>query len=329
MAAAPDIKSSWGSSENPWSPAPPAGTWIDFRNMTELVCRAWMQHFALAFQATLDFDTLADLRAQASAVLDINDDAAPALARVGRVGRGQIWAWYRYSLDADDGATRVRPADVAAGDPGRWHLQTLPHVARCGTTRYLQHIEMCDPRTPVISADKKTTSLWTRCRAQTPALFLSFVEGQPEEASQTQAFHRVRLALRARVLSANWRGGVEARMTPGREEDQSADPGTYRAIGDLRDYIIKDNRLHPMLGTALLRTVLGAHKPVYDSGPDRVLCDSLDFTCIVSVWTPNTPCELASPFRIWVQLQDALGNDVGPENQIEAPERPDPLEEAS
>lgn len=312
------LATSWEAGASPWA-MPQPGTWLDFRNMTELVGRAWLQAFALAYRTTIDFDTVEALRGQDDASLDTNDDAAPALAKVGTTGRGQIWAWYRYSLEADDGERIVRPHSVAAEDPGRWHRQTLSHAARCGTTRTFQHVEFCDVRMPVVGAGKNDVSLWTRCRGQTPALFLSFTGDELEEASQTQAFHRVRLGFRARVLSANWRGGTEARMTPGRPEDQEADPGVYRLVGDLRDLIIKDNRLYPTLGTALLRTVLGPHRPLFDRDVDRIVCDSLDFTAVVSAWTPNTPCEVAKPWKLWVQLQDAAGRNAGPENQMEVP----------
>jgi hypothetical protein len=312
----PELKTAWTAPETAWS-MPGAGTFLDFRTLPEVLARAWLHQFALAFHATIDFDDVAALRAQRSAVLDSADDAVPVLAKVG-TGPGNIWAFYRYSLEAQS-ETCIRPDDLTAAEPGRWVKQTLPSVVRCSTRRYYQHIEFCDQRTPVFSGDKNTTTLWTRCRGKTPALFMSFLNDEPEEKSQTQAFHRVEVRYKLRVLSANWRGGVEAQMTPPREEDAAADPGALRLIGDLRDLIIKDNRLWPQLGTALLRTRLGAHQPLFDRGPQRIVCDSLDITCIASVWTPNTPCELVSPIRIWLKLQDALGTQVGEENQLDAP----------
>lgn len=316
----------WATS---WA-GPPVGTWVDFRNYQELLGRCLMQHFALAFQETLDFDDLADLRAQRSEVLDVVDDAAPVLAKVGTVGRGQIWAWYRYSKTADNGTDCIRPDDVDPADPGRWHKQTLPHVARCGTTRYYRHVGWCDATAPIFGGGKDRTSLWTRCNGDTPALFISYVGDEIEEASQTQALHRVTARYKLRVLGANWRGGVEAEMTPGREEDQEDSPGNLRLVGELRDYLLKDNRLLGtdgtrirgtavslgMLGAAVLRTRLGGHRPAVRRGPNRVVCDEVDISCIVATWTPNTPCELVSPFRIWVQMQDALGENAGPENQM-------------
>lgn len=311
-----ELKTSWVAPETAWT-MPRPGAFLDFRTLPETLARAWVHQFALAYSTTIDFDDLAALRAQRSEVLDTSDDAVPILAKVG-TGFGVIWAFYRYSMAAE-GDDCVRPDDVAAADPGRWVKQSLPHVVRCGTRRYYQHIEVCDARTPVFSGDAKTTTLWTRCRGKTPALFISFEGDEPEEVSQTQAFHRVEVRYKLRVLSANWRGGVEAQMTPGRAEDQDADPGTFRCIGDLRDLIIKDNRLWPQLGTALLRTRVGAHRPVFDRGPNRILCDSLEMTCIASAWTPNTHCEIVSPFRIWLKLQDELGRQVGDENQLNAP----------
>ena len=100
----------------PWQlPAP--GTNPDFRNIDELTGRALLMHLSLAYRvcsqpegATYYLDEAA-LRAQRSDVFDTNEDAAPALAQVG--SPGQIWAWFRFSTEAE-GSGVLRPADVAA-----------------------------------------------------------------------------------------------------------------------------------------------------------------------------------------------------------------------
>jgi len=285
---------------------PPAGTYLDFRTAEETVGRALLQHFALAFQSALSYADEAALAAAASKNFDVTDDAAPALAQVG----GGIWAWQRYATEG------LRPNDVPATDPGRWVRQVLPDPTRCGTTRYYQHVEYCDARTPVFAAAKNATSLWTRCRGQTPALFVSPAGDRLEEASQTLAYYRHSLNFTLRVLSANWRGGVQAQMTPGRSEDAAADPGTYHAIGDLRDYLVKNNRLS--VPRWVLKTQLGAKRVVQDRGPNRIYCDALDITVICAVYTLALGCELRKPFELWLQLQDVLGANVGEPNYMGA-----------
>lgn len=295
---------------------PAEGTYLDFRNHAEVIGRALLMHLTLAYRTTLDYSSEDDLRAWASKGADINDDAAPLLAKVGAAGRGAIWAWYRYSVEPDELGRVVRPADVAIGDPGRWIKQRLPSVSACGTTRYYQHAEYLAEGLAPRGGSGEVGSLWTRCNGQTPALFVSLADTQAEEASQTLAYHRVKSRYRIRVISANWRGGVEARMTPGRSEDAAADPGSLRMVGDIRDYLTKDNRLSGTLG--LLKIQLGAHQSIFSRAKEGVICDQLEITTICGTYTPALPCELKKPWRIWADLQDHLGRLVMDDIQVGA-----------
>ncbi len=294
------------------SQLPAPGTNPDFRNIDELTGRALLMHLALAYRvcsqpdgATYYADEAA-LRAQRSDVFDTDEDAAPALAQVGAMGRGQIWAWFRFSTEAE-GPGVLRPDDVAADAPGRWHRQTLPCVAACGTARYYQHVELVDSRLTL-------KQLWSRCRGKTPALFISYMGSDAEETSQTLAFYHMRLDYQVRVLSANFRGGVAARWSPARQAEAQSDPGASRMIGDVQDYIVKDNRLGGTLGIKKIK--IGQHRPLGMLSVERVVCDALALQMVCSVWTPSMPCELVAPWLIWMQLQDELGRAAGPPNQV-------------
>jgi hypothetical protein len=166
------------------------------------------------------------------------------------------------------------------------------------------------------AAGLKTRDLWNACRGQTPALFVSLLGSKEEEASQTRAFYRVSAEYQLRVISANYRGGVAARFTPPMVEDEIADPGASRMIGDLRDYFIKDRNLS---GTSCVLTVkLGGHQTLGGLSRERVVCDELRVTLIGAVYTSALSCEVRAPWRIWMQLQDSLGRTVGPANEVGA-----------
>lgn len=294
----------------PFDAIPAPGTYPDFPAFDELGGRAIMLHLALAFRVLVrpaDGEFFADeatLRASRSDVYDTNEDAAPALVQVG--ASRNIWAWFRFA-DVPETASVLRPDDVLPGDPGRWIRQVLPPVAACGTTRYYQHVELIDART-------KTKDLWSACRGQTPALFVSFVGSDTDEASQTRAFYRVNAEYQIRVLSSNYRGGVAARYTPPTASEKAADPGVSRMIGDVRDYFIKDRTLSR---TASVLTVkLGRHQTLDGLTRERVVCDGLTVNLIGAVYTPALSCEVQNPWRIWMQLQDALGRNAGPPNEV-------------
>lgn len=296
--------------------------YLDFRTYPETLGRQLVQAFALTHQTLLTpedepyFDTLADLLAARSDVQDTNEDAAPVLAQVGP-GPGNIWGWFRFS-EEPEGPRCGRPLDVDAGDPGRWIKQRMPWLALCGKARYFQHVEMCKADVKPFGGGKDSVSLYSRCAGNLPALFVSFVGDEVEEISQTQAFHHVKAKYRLRVLSENYRGGMAARGTAPRADEAAEDPGAWRTIGDLRDYVLKDNRLSMTYG--LKKIIVGPSEEILSRNRERQVVHQLDLTCIVKTWTPNEPCELRKPWRIWLQLQDAAGDDVGPNNDLQAPE---------
>lgn len=290
----------------------PTGTYPDFRDYHERVGRALVQVCALAHRivfATRPDDqpisTVDDLRQVRPEVLDVADDAAPVLAQVGPQA-GNIWAWYRY-LNAPESDTVVKPVGVPEGDPGRWVLQVLPIGADCGTRRYLAHVEYC--------ADQVSNrELINRCRDKTPALFISLQSDDLEEEGQTQAYHKIVATYRLRVVSANFHGGVQARFQSPLDIERESDPGTQRILGDLRRLLIHDTTLQQSLG--VVKTALGGLRPLYERGVGRIVCDSIQVRVLGYVHTPNAPCEVVSPWRMWVQLQDELGAGAEPPNEV-------------
>ena len=299
-----------------------AAPYLDFRTYPETVARQLVQALALTHQTLVTpdgrpyFADLAELLAERSDVHDTNEDAAPALAQVGP-GPDNIWAWFRFSTEPE-GPRCGRPADVAPGDPGRWIKQHMPWLALCGKARYLRHVEVCKADVRPFGGGKDQVSLYSRCAAQLPALFISWTGDETEEASQTQAFHHVKAKYRLRVLSENYRGGMAARGTAPRADEAADDPGGWRAIGDIRDYVIKDNKLSMSYG--LKKIAIGPSSEELSRNRERQVLHQLDITCFVKTWTPNEPCELRRPWRVWLQLQDELGRAAGPLNDLQAPE---------
>jgi len=271
---------------------PREGTFLRFTNMDEVVGRALVQRLTLMWRLPLAFATTAELRATRSDVRDTTDDAAPDIAST----PGYLWAWYRYETAAED-TNVVRPSDVPADKPGRWVRQVWSPMAAENQRRYLTHVEFCDLRIDV-------AELMDRCRGRTPALFVSPAGDVPQSRSQTMAIHQVALEFRLRVLTQDYRGGVTARFS-GEPADASAAPGASRIIGDLREYLIGDNRLGNLPG--VLKITLGAHKPELSKARERLLCDGLDITVQCAVDSPNESCDLRYPWQIWQDLQNQAG----------------------
>lgn len=296
--------------------AEPSGQICDIRNVHEQVGRAMMQVIALshriAFTTWMDgagvshpIESVADLRRIRQDVLDVTDDAAPCLARVGSQD-AEIWAWYRF-LNEPESGNRIRPDDVAAGEPGMWVRQHLPEVAACSTTRYLAHVEFC-------AAQVTAKGLWNRCRGKTPAVFISPIGDDIDENSQVRAFHRLQLRYQIRAMSANWRAGVTARMTPPIKDYEIGDPGTLRTLGDVRRLFIHDNTLERTIGVE--QVSLGSLRSTHERGAERIIIDSIDVRAIAYTNTPNTPCDIVTPWSMWVQLQDEIGRNAGQPFQI-------------
>lgn len=309
MAALPD-----------YSYADPNDLVPDLRDFHERVGRALLQVCALShriaqttWQEKVDqntvvdhpLDAVADLRRIRSATLNAQDDAAPDLVQVGPLA-GNIWGWFRY-LNVPESETIVRPLDVASTDPGRWVRQRLPIGADCGTHRYLAHVEY-------LADQMDNHEITVRCRNKTPALFVSLQSDELEEHSQTYAFHRYVATYRLRVMSANFHGGVQARFQSPLDVERQSDPGTQRILGDLRRALVHDNTLQRTLGVE--KVSLGGMRPLYERGAERTLIDSIQVRVIGYVNTPNAPCEAVSPWRMWLQLQDAMGASAGPPNQV-------------
>lgn len=292
----------------------------DIRDFHERVGRALLQvcklSYGLAFSTWVDksdpsnpvehpLNDITDLRRIRSAVLNTQDDASPDLAQVGTQASG-IWGWFRY-LNVPESSTVVRPLDVARADPGRWVLQTLPIGADCGTHRYLAHCEY-------LADQVDNRRLTVPDRNKTPALFVSLQSDELEEHSQTLAFHRYVATYRLRVMSANFHGGVQARFQSPDPVDLASDPGTQRILGDLRRALVHDNTLQRTLGVT--KVSLGGLRPLYERSRERTLVDSITVRVIGYVNTPNAPCEVVAPWRMWLQVQDQLGAAAGPPNQV-------------
>ena len=295
----------------------PGEEYCDIREVHERVGRAIMQLVALSHRIAFtsypvgdgEFApllTVADLRKIRSGVLDVTDDAAPCLAKVG-TGRDPIWAWYRF-LNEPETPTQIRPDDVPAGDPGMWVQQVLPEVACCGTVRYLAHVEYC-------AAQVSMKELWNRCRGKTPAVFISPVGDEPSMETQSNAFRKLDIRYQIRAMSANWRAGVTARMKPPIKDYEIEDPGTYRTLGDIRRILIHDNTLS-IKKYGVEKVVLGNIRTSYEKSAERIICDTMDVRVITYPYTSNTPCEIVSPWTMWIQLQNDLGQSLGPPNQI-------------
>lgn len=274
---------------------PTPGSYLRFTDMDEVVGRALMQRLTLMWRLPLVFESLDELRAKRSDVRDTTDDAAPDLATAG----GYLWAWYRYATLPED-VNVVRPADVEAAAPGRWVRQVWTALAAANQRRYYKHVEFCDLRVDV-------RELFDRCRGQLPALFVSPTGDTPTSRSQTMAIHQVALTYKLRVLAQSYRGGVAARFS-GEPADQSAAPGVSRMIGDLREYLIADNRLGMPW---LLKITLGSHGMEMSRHRERLLVDGLDITAQCSIDTPNESCEIRHPWQIWQDLQTLAGRSIG------------------
>lgn len=289
----------------------PGEEYADIRDFHERCGRALVQVLALSHRIVLTsrpdggpIDTLEDLRQVRPAVLDVADDAAPDLAQVGPHA-GDVWAWFRFMV-APESERVVRPVAIAEEDPGRWVRQVLPIGADCGTHRYLAHVEYC-------SDQVDNRELVNRCRGNTPALFVSLQSDELEEDSQTMAYHKITATYRVRALSANWRGGVQARFQSPLPVERESDPGTQRILGDVRRALIHDNHLS-CLGVE--KITLGGMRPLYERGAERMLCDSIQVRVIGYVHSPNAPCEVVAPWVMWVQMQDDAGKNAGPPFEV-------------
>lgn len=301
--------------DNQYSLPDPTGGYPDFRDFHERVGRALMQVIALSHRLVFTTDpdgeplaSVADLRRIRSDVLNAQDDAAPDLAKVG-TGATPVFAWYRY-LTAPESATVIKPDDVAEDDPGRWVEQTLPIGADCGTYRYLAHLEY-------VADQADTRELINRCRNKTPACFVSLQSDEVSEQSETYAYHKIDATYRLRVISANFHGGVQARFKSPLAIESQSDPGTHRIIGDIRRLLIHDNTLQECLGVT--KVTLQGLRPLQERSKERIVCDSVQIRVVGYVHTPNAPCEVVAPWVMWMQLQDELGENAGPENQVTGP----------
>jgi hypothetical protein len=288
--------------------AEPDDSYPDIRNVHEHIGRALMQLAILTFGNVItkrpdgeNLETVADLKMIRGAVLNVNDTANPTLAQIGR--ERQVWGFFRF-MNEPETSTQQRPDDVPQDQPGMWVLQVLPSLACCGANRYIAHAEY-------LSEQVDTKMLWDRARGKTPAIFISPAGDDIEEASQTMAFHRMVARYQIRGVSANWRGGVSARMTPPLADEAANDPGTFRMLGDLRRMFISDNLLGDVLG--VVKTSLGGLRNggTQERDAERLICDAMDLRVIAYVHTPNTPCEVTYPWQMWIQLQNELRQNAG------------------
>lgn len=277
---------------------------LDPREAVEYWGRTLIQHLALAHKRREAYESIVDLQTRETATLDQRGDPAPELAFVADLR--QVYAWHRFSTAAPtpDGDV-VLPGDVSPENPGRWHVQELPHYVACGGLKqYLRHVEYVDHRIPVFG-NKKEASLWDRCRGKTPALFVSCLEDESENTTQTFAYAWFNATYRLRVLSANWRGAVAAEFGSPIAEEELDDPGTNRIIGDLRWYLTAENTLGHARGLNEIHH--GRRIPDLNSFENRIVSDYMDITLVGSVYVPSEPCDFQSPERMWLTIQTEMG----------------------
>lgn len=277
---------------------------LDPREAVEYWGRTLIQHLALAHKRREQYASIIDLRTRESETLDKSGMPAPELAQVADLR--QVYAWHRFSSAAPtaDGGV-VQPDDIAPEDPGRWHVQELPHYVAYGQLKqYLRHVEYVDHRLPVFG-DKKEASLWDRCRGKTPALFISCLEDESENTTQSFTYAWFKATYRLRVLSANWRGAVAAEFGSPIPEEELDDPGTNRIIGDLRWYLTAENTLGHARG--LNEVQHGRRIPDLNVYENRIVSDFMDITLVGSVYVPNEPYDIQSPWRMWMSIQTELG----------------------
>lgn len=271
---------------------PPQNTYLDIRNLEEIVARALIYHFALAFQVRTSYSSFDHLRSQASRYQDDHGTAAPNLAQVGQ----DTFAWYRFDTRSDNNTTILRPNDLQVSEAGRWVKQILPHYVRCGTPKYFSWIEFTDPQ---LSLEE----MLNRSRSQLPALFVSCLGDELTNVSQTWAYHFYELRFRLRVLSANFRGGVAARFGSPEQEEKEQDPGTAKLLGWLRWYLISENKLGNTIGISEVE--LRNWTPDISRAVERIVSDSTEIIVRGSIHTPNEPCDLITPESLWLELQSA------------------------
>jgi hypothetical protein len=314
----------------------PDGVYPDFRDYHERLGRALVQVIALSHRLAIStyspdlsrdnpppggplveypLATEADLRKIRSSVLNSQDDACPDLAQVGATA-GNVWAWFRFLNVAED-ADHIRPDDVAPGDPGMWVRQILPIGADCGTHRYIASIAYVSPRI-------QGKMLIERCRGKFPAVFISLASDDVTECGQTKAQHRIDTTYTIRILSANWRGGVMSRFEPPPAVERTSDPGAHRILGDIRRVLTmgyqlqQSNQMPPYppawkgcLGVETVRLQGMRESAEWDA--ERLVMLETSVRIIGYVCTSNTPCEIIDPWQMWIQLQDAMGNNAADE----------------
>ncbi len=282
---------------------PDPKTYLDPREAVEYWGRVLIQHLALAHKVREQYVSVADLRTRESATLDATGEAAPELAF--DADSRQVYAWHRFSEAAPAGDDFAVPNDLDPVNPGRWHAQELPHYVAHGKLRqYLRHVEYVDHRLKVFG-QKDEASLWDRCRGKTPALFISCLDDESENTTQSFAYAWFKANYRLRVLSANWRGGTAAEFGSPRPEEEAADPGTNRIIGDLRWYLTAENTLGHARG--LNQVNHGRRVPDLNVYENRIVSDYMDIELQGSVYVPNIPFDCQDPWTAWLDIQRELG----------------------
>lgn len=292
---------------------PARGSYLDPREAVEYWGRTLIQHLALAHKVREVYESIAALCARESGTLDRSGQPAPELAFVPSMRR--TWAWLRFSeLAPTANGSVLRPDDLDPDKPGRWVEQVLPHyVAGSNLAQYLRHVEFVDHRIPVFGKPKEA-NLWDRCRGKTPALFVSCLQDESENTTQTFAYAWFSATYRLRVISANWRGATAAEWGSPVSEEEAAEPGTARIIGDLRWYLTAENTLGHARG--LNEVQHGRRVPDNNVHENRMVSDYMDITLVGSVYVPSEPYDYQDPWRIWVQVQDELGRQAVPPFEV-------------
>lgn len=244
--------------------------------------------------------TVAELRALDVSALDDRGAIAPDCVYLSQKTRS--YQWKRYELTADDGDTVLRPAQLTAGQEGRWVAAPFRDFER---RFYVRHVQ------PVANGIKRA-DMEELASGKHPSLFVSFVSRSPQELVQNRgALQWDDFEFRIRAISANWRGEpgaavggdapAEATFAAAVAAGEDYDPGAGNVIADVEQFLRENIRLNdPRIG----RVIIGGARTLEQWGAERLQMDELSVTVHACTYVPNIPQDLVRLDRILVQLED-------------------------
>lgn len=273
-----------------------------------LAVQLWLKYGERGGRNLRDLPDVAALRAEPSRALDDQGIVTSELCYV--ASKGHRYRWSRFAALADDGDAVIQPADVVAGQAGRWLKAPFRDFER---RWYLKTVELCEDRIPFRSPEDENgqpigPSLLQLCEGKLPAVFICFAgKDAPMEASQIPVAQDLRhLKFNIKALSANFRGQAGRLGSPDAAEAE-ADPGASAIIGDVEWYLRAYNNLNGTVG--LGRMKIGEHRPVGQFGQEHVLMDMLPVRALVTIEVPNEPQDLIRPDVLHVQVQQLVQDD--------------------